>query len=330
MKVLITGADGVLGNNLVREVLKRNHSVTVLLFSKDLPALGLDGLPINRLYGNILDHSIVDAAVSGHDYVIHAAASTQVYPARSAAIRNVNVGGTLNVIEACLRHQVKRLIHVGTANSFAPGTVQKPGNEEGSFTGYKIGLDYIDSKYEAQQRVLDAVHRRNLKALIVNPAFMIGPYDTKPSSGALLLALFHGRILGYSAGSKSYIPVKDAAVAIANALTLGEIGQCYILSNFSMKHKEALKMMAKTIGVKPPSLYLPAWIVKLSGILASWKGRRSGNIPALSKEMAIICCGHHCYSGEKARRELLMPCSSFHSAVAECFEWFRQHYYIQK
>jgi dihydroflavonol-4-reductase len=330
MKVLITGADGVLGNNLVREILSRNYSVTVLIISEQYPTPGLDGLSINRMYGNILDKQIVVSAVSGHDYVIHAAASTQVYPARSSFIREVNIQGTINIIEACLQHQVKRLIHVGTANSFAPGSLQHPGNEEGTFIGYRYGLDYIDSKYEAQQMVLQAVQKKGLNALIVNPVFMIGPYDTKPSSGVLLLELYNGRIAGYAPGSKSYIPVKDAAVAITNAITLGENGQCYILSNISLRHKEALKMMAEIMGVKPPSLDLPAAIVKLAGVIASWKGKNSGRPPALTKELAVISCEEHCYSGAKAHRDLLMPYSDFRVAIAECFEWFVEHHYIRK
>jgi dihydroflavonol-4-reductase len=330
MKILITGADGVLGNNLVREMLARNFTVTVLLLSDQHPTPGLDGLPIERVYGNILNQANVDAAVAGQDYVVHAAASTQVYPARSAAIRYVNLEGTTHVINACLRYRVKRLIHVGTANSFAPGSIDHPGNEEGPFTGFQYGLDYIDSKYEAQQRVLEAVRMHHLDALIVNPAFMIGPYDAKPSSGMLLLALYQGRIPGYAPGSKSYIPVKDAAVAIANAVTLGKPGECYILSNTSLRHKDALRMMAETIGVKAPRFPLPAAIITLCGTLASWKGNFSGKAPALTRELAIISCGDHCYSGEKARRELLMPSSDFRTAIAECFAWFRQHNYLHK
>jgi hypothetical protein len=89
-------------------------------------------------------------------------------------------------------------------------------------------------------------------------------------------------------------------------------------------------MMAETMGVKPPYLALPAVLVKLSGTLASWKGKLSGKAPALTRELAMISCGDHCYSGEKARKELLMPSSDFRCAIAECFEWFLQHNYIQK
>jgi len=149
MKVLVTGADGILGNNLVRELLNRDYKVSVLLLNDKVRAIGLEKLNITKIYGDILNFDLVCMAVKGHDIVIHAAASTQVYPARSKSIFDVNLKGTQNVIQACIQYDVERLIHVGTANSFAPGTVLFPGNEESDYEGLKYGLDYMDSKYMA-------------------------------------------------------------------------------------------------------------------------------------------------------------------------------------
>jgi dihydroflavonol-4-reductase len=258
---------------------------------------------------------------------IHAAAATQVNPARDSIIHEVNVTGTSHVIEACLGHEIKRLIHVGTANSFASGCKQKPGNEHGSYNGYKYGLDYIDSKHEAQNLVLNAVTAKGLNAVIVNPTFMIGPYDTKPSSGALILALYHKKIPIFTQGSKTYIAVKDAVVAIANALTLGQVGECYILGNHSLSYKEAFELIAETIGVKAPKFSLPSQMVKFFGICNSRYGKISGKVPPVTKELALLSCDHHCYSGEKARQQLQMPCTDIRIAVKECFEWFQQNRY---
>lgn len=330
MKVLLTGADGVLGNNLARELLSRNYEVSVMLLHEQLPAKGLIGLPVQRHFGNILDSSAVNKAISGHDIVIHAAASTQVYPARDSIIHEVNVNGTNNVIEACLKHRVKRLIHIGTANSFAPGSKQNPGNENGSYDGYKYGLDYIDSKYKSQNLVLSAVTTKGLNAVIVNPTFMIGPYDTKPSSGALILALYNKKIPVYTHGSKTYVAVKDAAVAVVNSITLGQAGECYILGSYNLSYKEAFELIAETIGVRAPKITLPSQIIKLYGNYNSWYGTFSRKVPPVTKELARLSCEHHCYSGEKARQHLQMPCTDMHIAVKECFEWFQQNGYITK
>jgi dihydroflavonol-4-reductase len=329
MRILLTGADGLLGNNLVRELLNRNHKVAVLHLNDSLSTPGLDGLPLQRYYGNILDKQVVEKAISGKDYVIHAAASTQVYPPRDPVIRAVNITGTGNVIEACLHHQVKRLIHVGSAISFAPGTPEHPGDETGSYTGSKYGLDYFDSKYEAQQLVLRAVAERGLDALVVNPTFMIGPYDTKPSSGALILALYHKKVPVYTRGSKTYVAVKDAAVAIVNALTMGQAGECYILGNFSMTYKEACEKIAQSLGVDAPRFTLPSAMIRIYGIFNSLYGKFCGKMPTLTKEIAWISCEDHSYSGGKAREKLLMPCTDFTTAIMECFDWFRNNGYTK-
>ncbi len=71
MKILITGADGLLGNNLVRECLSRNYEVGVMLWSEKATSPGLDGLPLHRVYGNILDESQVRNAIQGFDIVFH-------------------------------------------------------------------------------------------------------------------------------------------------------------------------------------------------------------------------------------------------------------------
>jgi dihydroflavonol-4-reductase len=328
MKVLITGADGLLGNNLARELLSRNHEVSALLLDEQLPALGLKDLPIRRYFGNILDKSAVSNAVAGHDLVVHAAASTQIYPARDPVIRQVNITGTAHVIDACLEHNVSRLIHVGTANSFAPGCKQQPGDENGAYTGLKYGLDYKDSKYEAQKLIQQAVANRGLNAVIVNPTFMIGPFDTKPSSGALILALYQKKVPLYTPGSRTYVAVKDAAIAIANAFTAGKAGECFILGNQSLSYKEAFDIITETIGVAAPKFSLPSQMIKMFGMYSSWYASFSGKSPVVTKEMALLSCTHHCYTGEKARQQLGMPCTELHIAVKECFDWFQQNGYV--
>jgi dihydroflavonol-4-reductase len=329
MKVLITGADGILGNNLARELLRRNYEVSVLLINEDVRAIGLEKLSVTKLYGNILNYDCINNAVKGHDVVIHAAASTQVYPARCKQIIDVNVTGTENVISACLEHKIKRLIHVGTANSFAPGTILHPGNEENSYAGDKYGLDYMDSKYMAQQAVLKAVQNSGLNALVVNPTFMLGAHDTKPSSGALILALYNKKVPVYTNGSKTYVAVNDAAVAIVNAITMGEEGECYILGNYNLKYNEAFELICEVLDVDAPKYAAPNWLVYAYGAMNSLVARFAKNTnPSVTKELAKLSCEEHCYSGLKAKQKLKMPCTDLRIAVQQGVNWFKENGYL--
>jgi len=160
---------------------------------------------------------------------------------------------------------------------------------------------------------------------------MLGAYDTKPSSGALILALYNKKVPVYTNGSKTYIAVNDAAVAIANAITMGEIGACYILGNHNLKYEEAFGLICDVLRVHPPKIAAPDFFVYSYGVLNSFFARLSKKAqPNITKELAVLSCEHHCYSGEKARQVLKMPCTDLRTAVEEGFNWFQNNGYLIK
>lgn len=327
MKVLLTGADGLLGSNVSRELLKRGHSVKAFV-QPGRQQKTLEGLDIEKFSGNLLNHGEVLQAVKGCDAVIHAAANTSVWPLRSEIIRQVNIDGTRNVANAVLKNNLGRMVYVGTANSFGFGSLEKPGVEENSYRSHIYGLDYMDSKYEAQQVVLKEVKENKLPALIVNPTFMFGPYDSAPSSGAMIVAIYKGKVPGYSMGGKNYICVKDAAIAIANALTQGRTGECHILGNENLSYKEAFKKIATTIGAKVPSMPLPRFAANLYGRFGSMMGNITGKAPVVSYPLARIAGHEHYYSAAKAIRELGLPQTPIETGIRESFEWLKENGYL--
>lgn len=328
MKVLVTGPDGVLGSNLVRELLSRNYEVSVLLL-EGTKSPTLEGLPIQSFYGNILSPESLEIPFTNQDVIIHCAAATNVYPARNEFVNKVNIQGSKNIAETCLKHNIKRLIYVGTANSFSFGTTkEKPGVEDTPYASIQYGLDYMDSKRYAQEYILEAVKTQGLPAVIVNPTFMIGPYDSKPSSGQMILALNKGKVPGYTGGGKNYVAVKDVAFAMANAIEKGRVGECYILGNENLSYQEAFTKLAQAIGAKPPKMRMGNVIVKSYGTINSALAKVFKFTPAVTKELAIISCDHHYYSADKARRELDLPQTPIETAARECFEWFKENGYV--
>ncbi len=327
MKVLLTGADGLLGSNLTRELLKRGHTVRAFVQPKRQQKT-LEGLDIEKFSGDLLDTAEIAEAAKGCDAVIHAAANTAVWPFRSEIIRKVNIEGTRNVMKAVQKNNCGRMIYVGTANSFGFGSKTKPGVEGNTYRSAKYGLDYMDSKYEAQQLVLREVKENKLPALIVNPTFMFGPYDSAPSSGAMIVAMYKGKIPGYAAGGKNYLCAKDAAVAIANGLTMGSIGECHILGNENLSYKEAFSKIANTIGAKVPSMALPPFAANLYGRFSSFKAKLTGKAPVVTYPLALISSHEHYYSSEKARRELALPQTPVEVGIKESFEWLKENGYL--
>jgi dihydroflavonol-4-reductase len=327
MKVLVTGSDGLLGSNIVRCLLDYGYNVRAFC-QQGKPTPTLDGLPIERTYGDILDAESLAKAVKGCSIIIHAAANTSVWPSRSLKVRDVNLQGTQNAIQAAIRFQVDRFVYIGTANSFSPGTKEAPGDETTPFICGKYHLDYIDSKYAARQIVLKAIEELNLPALTINPTFMIGPYDSTPSSGMMLIKLYQGRIPGYTSGGKCWTHARDVAVAVVNSLTKGRIGESYIAGNENLDYGEFFQLAAKTIGVAPPRFKMATPLVKATGALASLTAAITGKPPLLSYAMARVGCDGHYYDPTKARTQLDLPATPLEQAVRESFEWLSTNGYV--
>lgn len=325
-RILVTGADGLLGSNLVRELLMRGYMVRALIQS-GRNTNTLDGLSIEKFEGDLLNKDLISEALRGCHYLIHAAASTSVWPTRNETVRRINTEGTRNITECALEANVERMIYVGTANSYGFGSKQSPGHEGNEYVAHKYKIDYLDSKYEAHQ-IVNAAIKKGLNAVIVNPTFMIGPFDSGPSSGAMIIALCKQKIFGFTGGGRNYIYVKDVAVAIANALTMGRTGHGYILGNANLSYKEAFTLIGNTLGVKPPKRKIPDWAVLAAGQLLTMKARLTDTPPLISYPLAKIAIDDHYFTQQKAIEELKLPQTPLEVAIREAYEWFKANNYV--
>jgi len=326
MRILVTGADGMLGSNLVRLLLYRGHDVSALIHPSSR-SITLEGLKIKKHFGDILKPETLSPAIEGHEAVIHAAASINYWPARSKIVRKINIEGTNNIIEAVLNQNTKLMIYVGSGISV---NVKGVPSGKYSFPGEKYGLDYIDSKYEALNMVLGAVESRGLPALAILPTYMIGPYDSLPGSGKMILALAQGRIKFYTSGGKNFIHVNDVSTAIANSLEMGRIGKFYITGNENLTYQDFFRKVAQIVGQPEPKISIPDWLVKLIGLLGNLSGEIFKKQPLLTYPMARISCNKHFVSSEVALKELNMPQTNIEVAIRECYDWFTENAYFKK
>lgn len=325
MRVLLTGADGLLGSNLVRLLLIRGYTVRVLILASSVSTT-LDGLNIEKYYGNILEPDTLTKAFKGSDAIIHAAAMTNIWPARSAMVRRVNIEGTRNIVDAAIRHKLKRMIYIGSCSSVNANPLTK-GNF--SFPGARFGLDYIDSKYEALNLVNEAVKSQSLPAISILPTFMIGAYDSLPGSGQMILAVAQGKMKFYSSGGRNYVHVMDVATAIANALETGTIGKFYVAGNENLTYKEFFRKTSEIVHQPGPKIEVPGFLVKAIGYLGTLFGKWLGKQPLISYPMAQISCEKQFVSSVEAVAELKMPQTDIRIAIRECYEWFLENGYIK-
>jgi len=328
-KELVTGADGMLGSSICRELMAQGYSVVAMCLPVS-PAKTLQGLAIEIIRGDVLDKPFLLEKAKGCDYVIHVAALTNVWPRRIKKLWDVNVQGTINMMEVAEELKMKRMVHIGSASSFNHGSMQHPGTETSVFDGWKYGMDYLDTKFRAQEILLKKHDETGFPVLIINPTFMIGPFDSGPSSGQMLIGLHRGSVPGYSVGGKNFVCSFDVAKAAVNALTMGRTGQCYIAGNqnipFHDFFKTATELMGKpfTLRAFPPSLVL------LAGAANSALARLTGKAPKLSYTMARMGNVSQYFSPEKARQELAMPQTPIEEGIKQCLDWFKQNGYLHE
>lgn len=327
LKIFITGGDGFLGSNLVRVLLKRGHKLTVLVQSgrqRDT----LRELDVEIIEGDLLNFDSLKNAAQGAEAIFHLAASTSIWPSRNQLVNKINIQGTKNILLLARELKVKILIHVGTANTFRFGTIKNPGIEDTKYLGGQYRLDYMDSKYKAHQLVLKAI-KEGVPALVVNPTFMLGAYDSVPGPGAMILAIQSQKLPGYAPGGRNYICVKDAAIGIANALVKGRIGESYIIGNENLSYKEAFGKIGNVLGVASPKRRIPKIGILAYGLLSSILGKITKKKPTVSYPMAKISCHSHYFSASKAVRELDLPQSPIEEGIKECFDWLQNNGYIK-
>lgn len=320
-KVFMTGANGFLGNNIARELIRRKYVVHALIQEGTDPGI-LKDLDVMLFYGDLLKPDTLVRGLTGCDYVIHTAGSTTINPARAPIISKVNIEGTRNILDLLVSHPVKKMIHIGTANTFGFGSLDQPGNETIPYMGARYRLDYMDSKLEAHQLVLTYFKEHNLPAVIVNPTFMLGPNDPGPTSNEMIKQVAERRLPGYTRGGRNFIYVGDACVAIANALTMGRPGESYILGNENLPYKEAFRLMADTIGVRPPGIPVPGLPFKVLGAIMSGIARIfPGFHPKFTLPIAKISCDEQYFSARKAIGELSLPQTPISIAIKESYDW---------
>lgn len=325
-KVLITGGNGFLGANVARELYRKGYDLKLMVRpSADIAIIS--DIPCELFYGDIANEKDVFEAVKDCDYVIHTASITAQWGLSFKSYEQINVKGTIHVVNACLKYNIKRMIHISTANAIGHGNKLKPASELNSFNLSHLNSGYISSKYIAQQYVLEQVVNRQLQAVIVNPTFMIGEGDIKPSSGKLILYGINKRFVFYPPGGKNFVNIADVCSGIVKAIEIGKTGDCYLIAGENMSYKDFFKLLNKVSGQQPIMIRIPRLILKISGIIGTLLSVFSKTSVKLNYSSAYMLCLYNYYSGRKSERELQLRYTPVEKALSKALIWFKANNY---
>lgn len=325
MKYLVTGATGLIGNNVVRRLLAAGESVRVMSRSKGAGD-ELEGLDVEYISGDVRDAARVQVAVAGVDCVIHAAAHVQVGWTQSELHRQINVEGTRLVAEAALRNSA-RLVHVSTINTLGIGLLSQPANEDSGRPGL-VPCHYVTSKINAE-KVVQQVRARGLDAVIVYPSFNLGPWDWKPSSGRMLLAVNRGTVVAPS-GASNFGDSRDVSAGIAAAAKLAPSGGRYILGGHNLTYLDAWRIFARVGGHVGPRFRL--------GPIARWLGsvgsdvwtRCTGEEAEINSASIGMGSQQTCFTSQRAINELGYRIRPLEATVTDAWNWFCEHGYASR
>jgi dihydroflavonol-4-reductase len=320
MVTLVTGATGLLGNNLVRHLLELGQTVRVLA-RDSVPPRSLDGLKVEVVQGDVRDAPSVQRACQGADKVFHAAARVHIGWTGLELQRAINVEGTRHVAQAA-KEVGARMVHVSSVDTMGDGTRSKPADEETPCDG-GVQCPYVITKREAEQVVLQQV-AAGLNAVIVNPAFMLGPWDWKPSSGQLLIAVSQNRGTFAPAGGNDFCDVRDVAAGIVAAAEKGIAGRRYILGGHAMSYVEAFRLFAEITGGRRPWFKVGPHVIRIGGRAGDFWGWLTGREPDLNTAVTTMSSLPHHFSSERAKAELGYTMRPVRESAEAAWSWFKQ------
>lgn len=323
MRYLVTGATGLLGNNVVRQLLDAGQRVRVLTRAASDPR-PLSGLDVDLAAGDARDAAAVRSACQGIETVIHAAGHVQIGWKQLDLHRSINVEGTRNVAAAA-REAGARLVHVSTVNALGLGRREQPADEDSALPGI-VPVPYVLTKREAEQVVLAEI-RRGLAATIVNPATMFGPWDWKPSSGKMLLEVTRHSLYA-PVGSASFCDARDVAAAVIAAADAGACGGRYILAGHNLTFREAWRQIAGLVGKRGPRLPMGPIFRAIAVPVCDLRTWLAGEEGAANSAAIALGRQSHCFSSAKAQRELGYQIRPLDQTLRDTWDWFREHGYV--
>lgn len=322
MNVLVTGATGFLGLNIVEALLQAGHQVlTYIRPNARKSYLGI--FPVKIVEGSLLDARSLRIAMEGVDAVIHTAGNTSTRWRDLPELAAVNLHGTKAVLEAVLAANVSRMVFTSSTATLESHAEQGEA-EPVSVSGFRSNSPYARTKAAAEALLLDKP-----QCIVLCPAEVVGPYDHTLQWGRMILAVAGGKIPFIPPGGASFSPARDVALAHVSALTQGTSGRRYVLGGQNVSIARFLDLIQKEVGGSTaPACRLPYWFqIWIARIMESgWNWGGKG--PALDSFRMRVFGSHNYFNDLYARQELGYNPRSLEAAIAEGHQWYQKHGFL--
>ena len=326
MKAAVTGASGHVGANLVRVLLASGDSVRALVH-RDRRAVS--DLPIETAMGDVRDPASLEEAFAGAEVVYHAAGYISLVSGEWSRLHAVNVVGTRNVVEACLKCGVRRLVHFSSIHAMDLDPERAQIDESTRLVTEGGVPPYSFSKAEGEREVQKGI-ASGLDAVILNPTAILGPHDYAPShQGEVLLAMARGMLPALVEGGFDWVDGRDVAKGALSAAVQGTAGARYILSGHWVSVRELARLVGSITGARVPRFASPMWLAQMAAPLLTALAELLGTralftwvaLDALSSNRHISCA--------KAAAALGYSPRPLRDTLVDTFQWFMQEGWLE-
>jgi dihydroflavonol-4-reductase len=323
MAVVVTGASGHVGANLIRALLRRKECVRALVHNS---ARALEGLPIETVQGDVLDPDSLREAFRGADTIYHLAAVISIDGDCGGLVPRVNVDGVRNVAEAALEAGVCRLVHCSSIHAFDLEPRDRVLDETRSRSDERPGQPAYDTSKARGERALRKVVERGLDAVIVNPTGILGPADFEGSRmGRVLLDLCRRALPSLVDGGFDWVDVRDVCDGMLAAAERGRTGESYLLSGGYRSVKDVAAIVESLTGIAPPRWTSPIWLARIGApFVVAW-GRICGSEPLYTPEALRALNRPPRISTHKAETELGFRARPLARTIQDALAWYVEH-----
>ena len=326
MKCLVTGANGFLGTNLVRQLAAEGWQVRASGRQTSITPWLAD-LAVDYMPADISRREEVDRLVAGCDVVFHVAGDTSFWKKLYPRQRATNVDGTENVARACLAQGVRRMIHTSTADVFGYDPAGGMVTETHPFNYTNLGYHYGETKLEGDQR-LKAVIKEGLDAVLLHPGSIIGPWDHTQQFGRLFFELKAGDVPACPPGGASFCHATEVARAHIAAVEKGKTGESYLLAGMAhtnLPFASLIALMADAVGAAAPGLVMPEWLFVAYGWGCERLAGITGKAPQINPGQARYMSRPQYCDSRKAVQQLGYRVPDIDTCIADSLEWYQSH-----
>lgn len=325
MSVVVTGATGHVGANLVRALLDAGRKVRVLV-RDDVRAL--EGLDVERVEGDVRDRGSLDRAFAGAEVVYHLAARISITGPQGGLVEAVNVEGVRNATAAALAAGVKRFIHFASIHAFEQLPMDEPLDETRTLVT-PPAPSYDVTKAEGI-RVVQAAVAEGLNAVVVCPTAVLGPHDYKGSRmGLTIRKLSMGKMPGTVDGGFDWVDVRDIVAGAMAAERQGGKGEIYLLGGAWTSVAELAKVIEEVTGRKAPGFCSPLWLASVGAPFSVAWAKITGTEPLFTLEaLHALKQGNRTISTAKAARDLGYRPRPLSETLRAAVDWQRDAGFI--